>query len=380
MHPASRSPESHSAIMRPDVLIIGGGPTGLATAIAVGLRGFSATVVERRLPPVDKACGEGIMPDGAALLQRLGVNLPAAGSFRFRGILYNEGDISARADFPHLPGIGMRRTTLQEALVQRAEALGVRFLWGRQVRELLPAGARLSDGMVMARWTVAADGLNSGIRRTLGLDGHIRRQRVGLRRHYCRTPWSDLVEVSFADGCEAYVTPVAPNQICVVVLTDDPRPGFDRLLARFPALARRLEGVPLASAERGGASVFRRARGVVRGRVALVGDAALSVDAITGEGVSLGLHQAVALADSLARGGLDEYARAHAGLVRVTIRMTRLLLALDRRPSLRRLALRLLQRRPDIFKNLLALHTRDLSLARFSARLLHLERLRSTHV
>lgn len=353
---------------------------GLATAIAVRLEGLSATVVDRRLPPVEKACGEGIMPDGVALLQKLGVNLPAQGSFRFRGILYQEDKISTRANFKGLPGIGMRRTTLHSTLVQRAEELGVQFMWGRQMRELLPTGARLSDATITARWIVAADGAHSGIRRTLGLDGRIRRQRVGLRRHYQIAPWSDLVEVGFADGCQTYVTPVAPDQICVVVLTDNPRLGFDRLLARFPVLARRLEGVGLASEEQGGVSVFRRARRVVSGRVALVGDAALSVDAITGEGVSLGLHQAVALARSLGRGGLEEYSRSHAGIVRVTIRMTRLLLALDKRPRLRRLALRTLQRRPGIFRNILAVHTRELSLAQFGARLLHLHGLGRSNV
>jgi 2-polyprenyl-6-methoxyphenol hydroxylase-like FAD-dependent oxidoreductase len=379
MQSTTHSHESPSPMMNPDVLVVGGGPIGLATAIAVRLEGLSATVVERRLPPLDKACGEGIMPDGVALLQKLGVNLPADGSFRFRGICYQEGNISTRAHFQGLTGIGMRRTTLQAALMQRAEELGVHFMWGRQMRELLPTGARLSDGMIRARWTVAADGLNSGIRRTLGLDGRIRRQRVGLRRHYGIAPWSDLVEVSFTDGCQAYVTPVAADQICVVALTDDPRQGFDRLLARFPDLDRRLQGIPLASEEQGGASVFRRARGVVRGRVALVGDAAVSVDAITGEGVSLGLHQAVALARSLGRGGLDEYARSHPNTVRVTIRMTRLLLAIDRRPRLRRLALRILQRRPRLFSNLLGVHTRELSLAQFGARLFHLDRFGRTH-
>ena len=365
--------------MNPDVLVVGGGPVGLATAIAVRLEGLSATVVERRLPPVEKACGEGIMPGGVALLKKLGVNLPAGGSFRFRGILYQEGHTSTRAHFQGLTGIGVRRTTLHNALVQRAKELGVHFLWGRQLRELLPTGARLSDGMVRSRWTVAADGLNSGIRRTLGLDGPTRRQRVGLRRHYDLAPWSDLVEVSFTDGCQAYVTPVAPDQICVVVLTDNPRQGFDRLLSRFPLLAHRLQGIRQVSEEQGGASVFRGARGVVRGRVALVGDAAVSVDAITGEGVSLGLHQAVALARSLGRGGLDEYARAHAGIVGATIRMTRLMLALDRRPRLRRLALRTLQRWPGLFSNLLGIHTRELSLAQFCARLIRLDRLGRTH-
>jgi hypothetical protein len=114
-----------------------------------------------------------------ALLQKLGVNLPADGSFRFHGILYQEGNISTRAHFQGLTGIGMRRTTLQEALMQRAEDLGVHLMWGRQMRELLPTGARLSDGIIRARWTVAADG-TLGLRYDPRLRDAVEAQSSGL--------------------------------------------------------------------------------------------------------------------------------------------------------------------------------------------------------
>ncbi|MCZ6747288.1 MAG: NAD(P)/FAD-dependent oxidoreductase [Acidobacteria bacterium] len=361
-----------SSTMNPDVLVVGGGPTGLATAIALRLEGFSVTLVERRLPPVDKACGEGIMPGGVPILRHLGVDLPSRDSFRFHGILYREGDTVATARFGGPPGMGVRRTTLHHALVCRACDLGVNFLWGRGLRELLPEGGRVADGSIRARWTVAADGANSGIRQKLGLDGRIRYQRLGLRRHYGIRPWSSMVEVSFADRCETYVTPIADDQVCVALLTDDVRPGFDRLLARFPHLVERLAGGQLVSEARGAGVIFRSARQVVSGRVALVGDAAVAVDAISGEGVCLGLHQAMALAHSLRHGDLAEYARVHAGLVRVTMRMTRLLLLLHRRPQLRRSVLRTFQAWPGLFTGLLAIHTRETSLAGFGARLLHL--------
>jgi flavin-dependent dehydrogenase len=261
---------------------------------------------------------------------------------------------------------------LHQALVRRAGELGVNFLWGQGLGELLPEGGRVAGGVIRARWTVAADGAQSGIRRKLGLDGRIRSQRLGLRRHYGIRPWSDLVEVSFTDRCEAYVTPISEDQVCIALLTDDALTGFDCILARFPHLVERLHGAPPASEQRGAAVIFRPARRVVSGRVALVGDAALAVDAITGEGVSLGLRQAMVLACSLGHGDLSEYARGHADLVRITMLMTRLLLLLHRRPRLRRRVLRTLRSWPGLFAGLLAVHTRQTSLAGFGARLLHL--------
>ena len=49
-----------------DVFVIGGGPAGLAAAIAARRRGLDVTVADCSVPPIDKACGEGIMPDGLA--------------------------------------------------------------------------------------------------------------------------------------------------------------------------------------------------------------------------------------------------------------------------------------------------------------------------
>ena len=55
-----------------DVFIVGGGPAGLATAIAARRRGLSVVVADGAVFPIDKPCGEGLMPDGVAALHQLG--------------------------------------------------------------------------------------------------------------------------------------------------------------------------------------------------------------------------------------------------------------------------------------------------------------------
>ena len=44
------------------VLVAGGGPIGLAAAIQARLHGFDVTLIDAKTPPIDKACGEGLMP------------------------------------------------------------------------------------------------------------------------------------------------------------------------------------------------------------------------------------------------------------------------------------------------------------------------------
>lgn len=84
-----------------DVLVAGGGPAGLAAAVQARLAGLTAVVVEPRTAPVDKACGEGVMPGGVASLRALGVE-PAGRELR--GIRYVDG--ARRAEAPSATGRG----------------------------------------------------------------------------------------------------------------------------------------------------------------------------------------------------------------------------------------------------------------------------------
>ncbi|HBL31783.1 MAG TPA: hypothetical protein DD490_33590 [Acidobacteria bacterium] len=347
-----------------DVAIVGGGPAGLATALAVRAAGLRVTVLERFQPGLDKPCGEGMMPDAVQRLRRLGVELGPGEAHPFRGIRYVDGDVVAEGAFPGAGGWGVRRLALHRALVRRAEETGVDLRWGVGVRGLVPGsvgweGVATDDGVLRATWIVGADGLLSRVRREAGLEkGPGAFQRFGVRRHYQLKPWTDCVEVHWGRQCEAYVTPVGPDLVGIAMLWSGGKASFDALLDRLPALRDRVAGAPIASRDRGAGPLHQRVHGVCRANLALVGDAAGYLDAITGEGLAIALHQSAALAEALQRGDLAGYAAASRRIHRLPDALTHLLLAVERRPWLRTRALRALAAEPALFSRLLGIHGR----------------------
>jgi flavin-dependent dehydrogenase len=335
-----------------DVLVVGGGPVGLATAICCARQGLSVTVAEPRTGPVDKACGEGVLPAAVRRLAALGV---VPDGYPLRGIRYLDARCLVDAPFRHGHGLGVRRTVLHAALAERAAGLGITV-----IRQRVSGFDRHPDHVtaagIEARYLVAADGLHSTIRRVLeresaagnGSGGDARAvtsrmgvsrrpapPRYGLRRHYRVAPWTDLVEVHWSANAEAYVTPVSPDTVGVALLfAKPPRPSapagpsspagsgngtgdaagtdgdYETRLAAFPALLDRLAGVPTASVVRGAGPLRHDVTRRVYGRVLLVGDASGYLDALTGEGIGVGLAQADALAHCLAVGRPEQYERA----------------------------------------------------------------------
>jgi len=289
-----------------DVLIVGGGPAGLATAISCAQAGLSVTVAEPRTGPVDKACGEGLMPAAVRRLAAIGVR-PAG--HPLRGVRYLDSRHRADALFRHGPGLGVRRTALHAALADRAAQLAIPVLPVRVTGFTQHHGGVTAAG-VDARYLVAADGLHSAIRRAAGLDPPpARHTRFGLRRHYRVAPWTDLVEVYWSRDAEAYVTPVAEDQVGVAVLGGG-RGDYSSRLAAFPALRERLAGAAPASDIRGAGPLRQAVRRRTAGNVLLVGDASGYLDALTGEGIGAALAQAAVLADCVAAGRPDAYDRA----------------------------------------------------------------------
>ncbi|MFD6244113.1 NAD(P)/FAD-dependent oxidoreductase [Streptomyces roseolus] len=288
-----------------DLIIVGGGPAGLATALYAERAGFDTVVAEPRRPPVDKACGEGLMPGAVQALAALGLEIPG---HPITGIRYVQGPRQVQAAFRRGPGLGVRRTGLHDALHEAVLAAGVPVLPLRvgEVRQDA-TGVTLPGAGLRAKWLVAADGLHSPVRRSLGLCATSRRRpRYGLRRHYAVPPWSPYVEVHCGRHGEAYVTPLGPDLVGIALLTDRPAP-FDAQLERFPELAARLPAGQVVTPVRGAGPLRQKARTRRHGRVLLVGDAAGYVDALTGEGISLALTGARALVDNVRRGTPDRY-------------------------------------------------------------------------
>ena len=313
-----------------DLVVAGGGPVGLATALYAARAGLDVVVREPRQGVIDKACGEGLMPSAVSGLLDLGVRLDG---HPIAGIRYVDRHRAVDARFTAGPGRGVRRTALHAALHVAVAAAGVPVEL-RAVRHVENAADHVRVDGEPVRYLVAADGLHSPVRRLLGLDvpGGTAR-RFGLRCHVALPPASGFVEVHWSPVGEAYLTPVAEDLVGVAVLTDRRR-TFADLVGAFPTLAPRLRGLPL-SAVRGAGPLRQRSRRRVHGRVLLVGDAAGYVDALTGEGIAVGLAQARAAVAAVADGVPARYARDWR---RVTWRhdlLTHGLLAASRHPSLR---------------------------------------------
>src|SRR3984957_6302658 len=247
---------------RTDIFVIGGGPAGLAAGIAARLKGFEVVVADAAQPPIDKACGEGLMPDSLDALCSLGITLDPEQSFAFRGIRFIGAGGAVAADFPDKPGIAVRRIRLHQLLIDRARDVGVKLLWRTHVTGV---------GDIRARWIIGADGEKSHVRQWAALDATSSESfRYGFRRHYRVRPWTDFMEVYWGPGCQMYVTSVGPEEVCAALITRDPHMRLDDAMPRFPGLARVLVGAPVTSEERGAVTATRRLRRIYHGRIVLV--------------------------------------------------------------------------------------------------------------
>ncbi len=361
---------------RADVVVVGGGPAGAAAAFFLAEAGREVVLLDRARFPREKPCGEGILPPGVEVLDRMGV-LPSLTGRAFDGIRYHAPNGAvAIGRFPKGHGLGVRRVQLDEALLSAAAARGACVEQDARVRDVIRdsenriAGVTDGEREWRAPLVIAADGVHSVVRKRAGLDSRATK-RVGVRMHFRASPPDErVVDVYVGNGTEAYVTPVAADEIGVATLTTSPdsagedavraslrgRGGIASLLANAPAISE-----PLAAAGMGAV-----ARAPLTDGLLLHGDAAGSPDPITGMGIAFALRCASRLPEALApafaandfsAAKLRPWAALRRREVAGGFAVTRAVMLCAARDHLANAAVRVLSAMPSLFPTLFRLAT-----------------------
>jgi len=326
-----------------DVLVVGAGPAGAATAALLARGGFGVLVVDRAGFPRHKPCAEYLSPEAARDLDDLGVlpEIEAAGPRRLVGfrLVSDDGrEALGRYDRTRFPpyrpfGYALPRAVLDTILIEAARCSGARVRTGVALDRLIVEdgavrGAIVREGdareEVRARVTVGADGLNSAVARQLGLAGAGGLRRLALVAHLEGVSGAgDLGEMFMADGWYVGLAPVGGglvNAAMVVPMSDAAAIHQDRdsfflgRLATIPELRLRLAGARIARQILLAGPFARRARRCTADGAVLVGDAADFYDPFTGEGIFAALRggrlAAQAIAGALERGDVSRSALA----------------------------------------------------------------------
>ena len=366
-----------------DVVIAGGGPAGATLALLLGRAGLSVELYEAKKFPREKPCGEGIMPAGVAVLERLGLRA-AVGGRPLASVRYHGFGMTAEAGFPTRPGaeppvaLGQRRWVLDQTLLAAARATrGVRVFEeapvdGAAVEGGRAIGLRVGGELRRGGLVVGADGLESPVRRSLGLERRGREdRRVGVRLHYklaAGQPGPSRLEIFVGRGYELYAAPLPDGELLLAALGDRAALGssageaMNGWIDEQPPLREWLEGAAPLTKLAGRAPVTRRARAGFAPGAVLLGDAARATDPLTAGGIAHALVTAERLAAIVpaALAGdtgvhLARFDRERRHVMRAHDWLTRALVFLVDRPLLARATMKAMRAAPRLMSTLLGI-------------------------
>jgi flavin-dependent dehydrogenase len=304
-------------VLRRDVIIVGSGPAGAATALGIAARApelaWSTTILERATHPRDKTCAGGVIPKALGILRGLGLDcdVPQARVDRAR-VDTPAGCVAI--DDRDLCRV-VRRRELDARLAWAARDRGIELREGEAVRELVRDGdgvrVTTDAATYWARAVVGADGSGSVVRRVLVPgDGGVVARAVMADVPVRETRWTGFAERRYDfdfGACRAGLRGYRWVFPCVIggvphanvgVYALPPIDGarlrreLDDMLAEIGARTRSWKAFPIRTLT---------PRAVVAApRVLLVGDAA-GVDPLMGEGISFALEYGELAAEAIAR-------------------------------------------------------------------------------
>lgn len=379
-----------------EVCIIGGGPTGLMAGILLSRRGILTTIVEKNEWPIDKVCGEGIMPLGVGLLRKYDLLkfIDPMWSRKFVGIKYiDKSGESAEGYFKEEDGLVVRRIALSGGLYEAAKRESLLTLLPNH--ELLSFQETPDKILVTTRelqtqetvligefdYLVGADGLRSKVRALTNRDGELpvkQKNRMGARVHYEIPPWDNKVQIWWEDGIECYVAPTSENCVEFNFGWDpdmvQPQKGSSRngvegnFFEFFPLLKDKIRGAKRLSPFKSWGPLPHKATTPLDRRVVLIGDSSIFYDQITGEGLSLAFLQAELLSETLPTWHTPQGRAKFLDTIKLVgtnyVRVTNFAMFFTRHPLCRKWMIRLLNRSPRLFTYLLHLNMGEYSVFR----------------
>jgi 2-octaprenylphenol hydroxylase len=326
------SAEVHN-VVTDDVLVVGGGLIGAATALALAQSGWRVRLLEAGSAPQSLPAGSdatarvsAISPASFNLLHHLGAwsRMDAARVLPYQAMQVWEGD--APSDGMHLtasesgvPALGyfLENETLRAALWQALEDAGVAIETGVVLERVMVRSAFVDAASATqryrARLIAVTDGAESSVRSMLGID--VKREAYGhdalVTTVMTEHPHQDTAWQRFLPSGPLAFLPLADGR-CSIVWSQPPEQAAEHAAledAGFcAALSAALGDTPLGRVTQATPRITfplqkRQAEHYVRPRVALLGDAAHTLHPLAGQGVNLGFQDVAALAAILGRVG-----------------------------------------------------------------------------